>query len=228
MYCVYKHTAPNEKVYIGITSQKPEKRWENGNGYKRNILFFKAIKKYGWDAFKHEILAEGLDKTAAEEMEIRLIKELKANNPKYGYNIENGGNTLGTHSAETLKKMSEAQKGEKNHMYGKPSPMRGKKASPETIEKNRQSHLGKQSWNKGIKMSEEQKSKLRKPKSEEHKAKLSKAKSKPVICIDTGIVYPSTKVAAESVGTNRGSIANVCNGQRKTAGGYVWSYAEAR
>lgn len=32
MYSVYKHTAPNGKVYIGITGKDPEKRWLNGGG----------------------------------------------------------------------------------------------------------------------------------------------------------------------------------------------------
>jgi hypothetical protein len=32
MYTLYKHTAPNGKVYIGITSRKPESRWECTGG----------------------------------------------------------------------------------------------------------------------------------------------------------------------------------------------------
>lgn len=34
-YVVYKHTCPNGKVYIGITSQKPEHRWKKGKTFKR-------------------------------------------------------------------------------------------------------------------------------------------------------------------------------------------------
>ena len=55
-FCVYKHVSPSHKVYIGITSRKPKKRWVNGEGYSNNDYFTKAIKKYGWDNFKHEIL----------------------------------------------------------------------------------------------------------------------------------------------------------------------------
>ena len=36
MYYVYKHTFPNNKVYIGITKQKPIRRWKNGTNYKKN------------------------------------------------------------------------------------------------------------------------------------------------------------------------------------------------
>lgn len=46
-YIVYKHTTPNYKVYIGITSYKNvNQRWRDGEGYKQNKHFYSAIKKY--------------------------------------------------------------------------------------------------------------------------------------------------------------------------------------
>ena len=59
---VYKHKAPNEKIYIGITSQDPERRWQNGYGYATQQLFWRAIQKYGWENIQHEILEENLTK----------------------------------------------------------------------------------------------------------------------------------------------------------------------
>lgn len=44
-YTVYKHACPSGKVYIGITSMKPEKRWDNRRGYKSNQHFSAAIKR---------------------------------------------------------------------------------------------------------------------------------------------------------------------------------------
>lgn len=38
-WCVYVHIAPNGKKYVGITSQKPEKRWNHGEGYQRHPYF---------------------------------------------------------------------------------------------------------------------------------------------------------------------------------------------
>lgn len=39
-YTVYRHTSPSGKVYIGITSMNPEKRWgKNGYGYRRQKYF---------------------------------------------------------------------------------------------------------------------------------------------------------------------------------------------
>ena len=225
-YTVYKHTAPNGKVYIGLTCQKNlSRRWQRGVGYRTQIRFYRAITKYGWDAFQHDVLFRGLSKEQAEKIEISLIYLFKANNPKYGYNIENGGNCMGTHSEETKRKISEAQRGEKNHMWGKHHVNYGKKMSAEFCEKNRLAHLGQKAHNKGVPMSEEQKAKLRGiPKTEEHKRKLSEAKSIPVKCVETGKVFKSGKAAAEWLGINRGCIANAIKDKHR-AGGYHWEIA---
>lgn len=226
-YTVYKHTAPNGKVYIGITQQEDlNRRWQNGNGYRSQVKFARAIQKYGWNNFTHEILYAGKTKAEAEALEVQLIAEHRATDPRHGYNVDHGGNASGTHSEETRRKISEAQRGEKNHNFGKPSPMRGVKATPEQIEVNRRVHLGQPSYWKGKHLKPEAIEKLRQPKSEEHKRKLSEAKSRAVVCVETGIVYKSMKSAAEALGINRGSISNVCLGKAKTAGGYHWQFAE--
>ena len=93
MYTVYKHTNnQNGKVYIGITSKKPEYRWNSGKNYSNNEHFFSAINKYGWDNFSHEILFENLIKEEAEEKEIQLIKEYNSTDENFGYNLSPGGN----------------------------------------------------------------------------------------------------------------------------------------
>ena len=78
-YCVYIHTTPSGKVYIGITNQKPTRRWRNGDGYRpkdgETTPFFSAIKKYGWDNIAHEIVKDGLTKEEACLLEIELIKK---------------------------------------------------------------------------------------------------------------------------------------------------------
>lgn len=105
MYTVYKHTCPNGKVYIGITKQKPERRWGgNGIGYKENEYFYRAIQKYGWNNIKHEIIAEGLTEDEANEMEIDLISQYRANDRSRGYNKHYGGKVHDTVSLSTLLK----------------------------------------------------------------------------------------------------------------------------
>lgn len=111
-YILYVHTNKiNNKKYIGITCQKPNDRWRNGEGYKECIYFYNAIKKYKWNNFNHEILHEKLTKKEAENLEIEYIKKCNTTNINYGYNIQNGGNTSGTHSTITKMKISKANKG---------------------------------------------------------------------------------------------------------------------
>ena len=68
-YSVYCHTAPDGKKYIGITSKIPEERWLNGRGYQRNRHFFGAIRKFGWDKIKHEVLSTNLSEDEAKQEE---------------------------------------------------------------------------------------------------------------------------------------------------------------
>jgi hypothetical protein len=102
MYSVYKHTCPNGKVYIGITSQEPKHRWNNGNGYRENEYFFRAIKKYGWNNIKHEILFENLSESDAELKEIELISQYNSQDRSCGYNRHAGGKITLQFSLESL------------------------------------------------------------------------------------------------------------------------------
>ena len=93
-YIVYKHTSPSNKVYIGITSRTLEERsGSRGWQYRKckGTLISKAIIKYGWSNFKHEILMENLTQEEATRMEQRFIALYQSNNKEYGYNLTNGG-----------------------------------------------------------------------------------------------------------------------------------------
>ena len=103
-FCVYKHTAPDGKVYIGITGRDPTERWANGKGYTGQRRFYNAIKKYGWETFSHEILAEDLTEEEAKEQEIALIALYDSTDPQKGYNVSKGGDLP---NEEALKKARE-------------------------------------------------------------------------------------------------------------------------
>lgn len=97
-YCVYKHTSPSYKIYIGITNNI-DRRWgRDGKDYKpkngrnQNLPFWNAIQKYGWGNFKHEVLADNLTKEKAEQYERALIKQYDCRNRNIGYNVAEGGN----------------------------------------------------------------------------------------------------------------------------------------
>lgn len=140
-FTVYKHTAPNGKVYIGQTYNL-KRRWRSdGSGYKNTPHFWKAIQKYGWDNFTHEIIADDLTAGEASQIEELLICLYDSTNPEKGYNICSGGESvmLGRkHSDETRRKMSE------NHadFRGQKHPRYGKHPSKETLKKMSESRIG--------------------------------------------------------------------------------------
>lgn len=154
MYC---HTNKiNDKKYIGITSKEVNQRWKNGNGYGKSQPYFSnAIKKNGWDNFKHEVLFENLTKEEACEKEIELIVLYDTTNQEKGYNSSLGGDLVFQgrhHSKETKELISNrmkelgVNKGEKNWCYGKIPPNKGVPHTKETREK--MSRIGKEHFEK--------------------------------------------------------------------------------
>lgn len=51
--------------------------------------------------------------------------------------------------------------------------------------------------------------------------------AKAVVCIETGVVFPSVKQAAEYYAVDPASISNTCKGKAKTARGMHWRYADS-
>ena len=246
-YCLYKHTAPNGKVYIGITSDTPERRWCYGKGYKSNEYFTRAINKYGWERFKHEILFDGLTAGEAEEKEREMISLFKANNSEFGYNITNGGEKGKHHAPSSIEKMREAKRGK---YVGELNPRYGKKCSEETKQKISKALKGKRTGEKnpnfGKPTSEEQKRLISKARKGNHYPKLSEAIKKSPACIAAREkmkkpvmrftrngeyikTWPSAPDAAIEICGRRSGQANICscaNGLLKTAYNYVWKYCD--
>jgi group I intron endonuclease len=222
-YTVYKHTSPSGKVYIGITGRPVARRWHGGSAYRGNRHFYAAVQKYGWDAFRHEILAEGLTKEAACAMEVRLIAEHDSTNPANGYNLSRGGDktTLGYKaSPETREKISRALTGKlkgrphtKEHTERIRGALQGHRCSEETREKLRQA-LGDRFQTEAARAKQKENT----PKGAEHH------KATRVLCLDTGAVYATIKDAAEACGVGRSAVSACCRGLQLTAGGTRWQY----
>ncbi|MBQ2477858.1 MAG: GIY-YIG nuclease family protein, partial [Erysipelotrichales bacterium] len=109
-YCVYKHTSPSGKVYIGITRQAPESRWKNGIGYKSSPHFWSAIQKHGWENINHEIIYCGLSKEEACQKEKELIEKYNSIDRERGYNEKTGGETGVEFNESVKRKISAASR----------------------------------------------------------------------------------------------------------------------
>ena len=90
MYVYQITNQVNNKQYIGITNNY-KKRWENHRcNNDPSMVIAKAIKKYGVNNFKFEVLFSGLSIEEASNKEIELIKEKNTRVPN-GYNVAEGG-----------------------------------------------------------------------------------------------------------------------------------------
>lgn len=202
-WCVYIHISPSNKAYIGITSLKPEYRWgkdgksylrKNNDGQYKQPLMAHAVLKYNdWSKWEHIIFYDNLSKEKAEDIEVKLIALYNTNDPKYGYNINLGGN-IGMHGRkhtdETKRKMSKSMLkrnqfvGEKNYNYGKHPSGKWKDSIIETNKTRIIKHY--------------------------------------VLCIDTGEIFNNLMHAERETGISHSNISRCCNGIYKTAGGYQW------
>lgn len=244
-YTVYIHIFPNGKKYIGITGKEPTKRWQNGHGYTSNEYMTRAIKRYGWDNVKHEILAVGLTKEEAEAMEIELIAKHRSNDRRYGYNITSGGECIGKHSEESKAKMREKLK-------GRPSSRKGKHHTEESKRKMSEAHKGLR-YNIGVPFTEERRRHLSENHADVRGSKNPRyGKKVPAEEIarrlahrvyKVGAEHPQAKKIVQMTDTGeivkvwgsiteaakeycRSSLRSVLRGDYKHHRGYAWAYWE--
>ena len=111
-YKVYRYIFPDGKIYIGMTKNTISQRRDNG--YQHNALLKAHIKEYGWKDVQTDILADGLSKDKACQLEQDYIEKCDATNPSIGLNISKGGIQTFKglkHTSEHRKYMSDLYKG---------------------------------------------------------------------------------------------------------------------
>ena len=199
-FTVYCHTNKiNGKKYIGITSKKPDYRWNSGKGYSTQTVFARAIEKYGWENFDHTILETDIDTleeaNQKEKYYISLYHTWLGDKNCCGYNKTPGGDSrLGkTYSEEGKLKLSLARKGKaKSELCRLRIGLgnKGKKHSAENIRRSQE----------------------------------CAAHKKPIQCLETGIIYISISEASRKLKVSRTTIIAALQQSSKTAGGYHWLY----
>jgi group I intron endonuclease len=111
---VYRIISPSGKSYIGITKRTFVVRWKQhckDARTKPHVKFHYAIRKYGEDAFVHEILEEVETRELASVLEKFYIE--KFDSFINGYNMTTGGENNFELSEESKAKISKFHKGRK-------------------------------------------------------------------------------------------------------------------
>lgn len=266
----------NGKFYLGssknLAQRKKKHKYELSKGTHHSSYLQNAYNKYGADSFKF-VTIEYVDENKLLEVEQRYLDELKPYLEDIGYNMSKMATncvltgekhwTYGLpseehhwygkkHTEETKKKISESQKGELNHRYGKRyklkkprtkewrrkqseahkgqvSGFKGKQHTPEAKEKMRQKAIGRPVSDKVINKSEEWIKNISKGKKGKGMGKDNPNAVKVVQFSINGSkikVFDTITQASESTNSNKGSIVSCCRGRYKTAGGYKWMYYE--
>lgn len=206
-FCVYMHINKiNNKFYIGMTGNKAEKRWgSNGSNYSRQVHFWNAIQKYGWDNFEHIVLLDQLTKEEACKIEILLIALFDTQNPNYGYNMSAGGDggTFGLSMSDATKnKISESLK-------------------------------SKRMWNKGIKIpprKNETNTNYKMKSTTKRSENSSRAKKVIQYDLDGNFiqVWNSMTDASRVLNIRHTCISDCCRGKQKTSCGFIWRYFDGK
>jgi len=144
-----------------------------------------------------------------------------------------------TASLETRRKLSLAKKGKKQsteQIAKRSSGLMGHAVSIETRKKLSVAHMGEKNPMYGVKQSQETiQKRVNKLKghtvSEETRKKIGSANGRPVIQYDTSgeevMRFSSASEAGRILGLQNSKISAVCNGRRKSCGGFLWKYSDA-
>ena len=92
-YCVYMHTSPSGKSYIGLTKNYNQRCRSHESTKNNCVAFSRSIKKYGWGNFIHKILKDDLTLDWANYWEGYYISTKNTLVPN-GYNLKSGGDVV--------------------------------------------------------------------------------------------------------------------------------------
>lgn len=231
---IYKITNKlNGKIYIGKDERSKQEYYGSG------ILIVRAIKLYGKDSFKKDIIAEVEGREELCKQEIYWITYYNSTDRQVGYNITkggDGGDTLTNHPniVNIRKKISDKTAGRvftEEHLKNLKSNHPRLKLKDKNMDYDkwlfniREAH----SRRKGKTLEEI----LGPEKANSVKLHLKEKRHERVLEFNKPVgqynkqgtlisKYNSQQEASEITGIRQGDISNCINGRQKTAKGYIW------
>ena len=222
IYCI--ENIINNKKYIGQSIHIKE-RWtkhiaELNNGTHHNDYLQKAWNKYGEENFSFYILEE-CSINLLDEKEICYINKYDSMNRSYGYNLTSGGQLRkNSISKETRDKISHAVKN--SYVNSELKEIRRLQCLEYWADpKNKEKIIGQNNVMYGIHHTDESKRKM-----SEHKKGIRSWRRNvtPVLCIESNQIYNDATDAGKILNLDSSTILKVCQGKRKTCGGYHWEF----
>lgn len=191
----------NGKRYIGVTTRQDIRRRKSEHACAarrgdHDGAFYRAIRKYGIDAFRWRVLASCSSATEALAEEVRLVSEL---NPEY--NSTKGGEYPPPPTEETIANLRRVHAGN-NYRLGKRHSETTKQRLSEAA--TVQFQKGDRGWT----------------------VLGPQAASRKVVCLNDGRVFESASAAARHYGLVKSSVIAVCNRYKKNKAsrGLVFRY----
>lgn len=215
---IYRYTSPSGKHYIGQTKNVCRRKWQHKrDSASKNNIFYRAIRKYGIDNFDFSVIVENVPSYLLNAFEMYWIGHYDSF--KNGYNMSEGGYNAPSMIEETRIKIGNAHRGRKQspeHIQKRAESRRGTKTTDETRKKLSEAHTGVKfsdshiaaiaKANTGKKRTEKQKQKM--SESAKKRGNNGVDTRKKVKNVLSGKVYLSAKEASLSIGKNKGYVSN--------------------
>lgn len=223
VYCI-ENIVTNKK-YIGqsidIDTRWKKHKYELNRDNHKNKYLQSAWNKYGESNFKFYIL-ELCNEKELDEKEIYWIEYYNAVDREFGYNLKTGGSGGCKFTDEVREHLSQVHK----EIYKDPEER--EKLSKNGLkvwsnEEYRKSRSGENHPFCGKSLSEEHRRKI----SESLKGRKGKPQKliTPVRCIELDLEFEDTVSIKKVLGIKTPyHVLEVCNGKRKTCGGYHWEF----
>jgi group I intron endonuclease len=200
----------NHKVYVGQTTQPPQRRWTRHkillrNGDHKNPHLSAAWEKYGAEVFEFAVIEEQFCKDDLDTAEIFWIAYLRYCGVQL-YNKLAGGNAGGKHTEETRRRMSLVRT--------------GRKQTEETKQKRADAHRGsKRDAATRQKFRDVWITRKAKQKETAHPHRLQSPDGK---------IYDAYNLREFSLehGVHHGNLCAVVNGKRKSCGGWKAAFRD--